>query len=329
MPSRAIIALALGACLGAGAPAAHPAQPDAGADWPTRKAITMIVPFAAGGSTDATARLLAEHLSRQLKQQVVVENRAGAGSNLGSSVAARATPDGYTLLLATSTIATNVTLYKNMGFDLRRDLIPVSQIASIPNVLTVNNSVPAKSLTEFIALVQKKDAPVNYGSAGNGSASHLSGALFNAMAKGDMVHVAYKGGAPANVDLMGGQVQAVFSPLVEVLSYLESGKLRALGVTTPERSPRLPDVPAVGEALAGFDVSLWNGVFVPAGTPPDVVDGLARALKSVTQDPAFRKVLLDQGSAPTSQSPAQFKAFLDQEIDKWAKLVKLSGATVD
>jgi len=329
MTSRAIIALALGACLGAGAPAAHAAQPDAGADWPTRKAITMIVPFAAGGSTDATARLLAEHLSRQLKQQVVVENRAGAGSNLGSSVAARATPDGYTLLLATSTIATNVTLYKNMGFDLRRDLIPVSQIASIPNVLTVNNSVPAKSLTEFIALVQKKDAPVNYGSAGNGSASHLSGALFNAMAKGDMVHVAYKGGAPANVDLMGGQVQAVFSPLVEVLSYLESGKLRALGVTTPERSPRLPDVPAVGEALAGFDVSLWNGVFVPAGTPPDVVDGLARALKSVTQDPAFRKVLLDQGSAPTSQSPAQFKAFLDQEIDKWAKLVKLSGATVD
>ena len=329
MTSRAIIALALGACLGAGAPAAHAAQPDAGADWPTRKAITMIVPFAAGGSTDATARLLAEHLSRQLKQQVVVENRAGAGSNLGSSVAARATPDGYTLLLATSTIATNVTLYKNMGFDLRRDLIPVSQIASIPNVLTVNNNVPAKSLTEFITLVQKKDAPVNYGSAGNGSASHLSGALFNAMAKGDMVHVAYKGGAPANVDLMGGQVQAVFSPLVEVLSYLESGKLRALGVTTPERSPRLPDVPAVGEALPGFDVSLWNGVFVPAGTPPAVVDGLARALKSVTQDTAFRKVLLDQGSAPTSQSPAEFKAFLDQEIDKWAKLVKLSGATVD
>ncbi|WP_291383858.1 MULTISPECIES: Bug family tripartite tricarboxylate transporter substrate binding protein [Achromobacter] len=329
MTSRAIIALALGACLGAGAPAVHAAQPDAGADWPTRKAITMIVPFAAGGSTDATARLLAEHLSRQLKQQVVVENRAGAGSNLGSSVAARATPDGYTLLLATSTIATNVTLYKNMGFDLRRDLIPVSQIASIPNVLTVNNSVPAKSLTEFIALVQKKDAPVNYGSAGNGSASHLSGALFNAMAKGDMVHVAYKGGAPANVDLMGGQVQAVFSPLVEVLSYLESGKLRALGVTTPERSPRLPDVPAVGEALPGFDVSLWNGVFVPAGTPPAVVDRLAQALKSVTQEPGFRKVLLDQGSAPTSQSPAQFKAFLDQEIDKWAKLVKLSGATVD
>lgn len=329
MTSRAIIALALGACLGAGAPAAHAAQPDAGADWPTRKAITMIVPFAAGGSTDATARLLAEHLSRQLKQQVVVENRAGAGSNLGSSVAARATPDGYTLLLATSTIATNVTLYRNMGFDLRRDLIPVSQIASIPNVLTVNNNVPAKSLKEFITLVQKKDAPVNYGSAGNGSASHLSGALFNAMAKGDMVHVAYKGGAPANVDLMGGQVQAVFSPLVEVLSYLKSGKLRALGVTTPQRSPRLPDVPAVGEALPGFDVSLWNGVFVPAGTPPAVVDGLAQALKSVTQDPAFRKVLLDQGSAPTSQSPAEFKAFLDQEIDKWAKLVKLSGATVD
>ncbi|SSW66768.1 tripartite tricarboxylate transporter substrate binding protein [Achromobacter agilis] len=329
MTSRAIIALALGACLGSSAVAAQAAQTDAGDDWPSRKAITMIVPFAAGGSTDATARLLAEQLSKNLKQQVIVENRAGAGSNLGSSVAARATPDGYTLLLATSTIATNVTLYKNMGFDLRKDLIPVSQIASIPNVLTVNNNVPAKTLTEFIALVQKKDAPVNYGSAGNGSASHLSGALFNAMAKGDMVHVAYKGGAPANVDLMGGQVQAVFSPLVEVLPYLESGKLRALGVTTKDRSQRMPDVPAVGEALPGFEVSLWNGVFVPAGTPPTIVAKLAEVVKEVTQDPAFRKVLLDQGSVPVSQSPAVFKAFLDQEIEKWAKLVKLSGATVD
>ncbi|KRC85899.1 Tripartite tricarboxylate transporter family receptor [compost metagenome] len=323
MTPRIILGLALGACVSASSLAAT------GDDWPSRKPLTLIVPFAAGGSTDATARLLAEQLAKNLNQQVIVENRAGAGSNLGSTVAAKAAPDGYTLLLATSTSATNVTLYKDMGYNLRKDLVPVSQVAAIPNVLTINNAVPAKTLAQFVDYVQKKSAPINYGSAGNGSASHLSGALFNAMAKGDMVHVAYKGGAPANVDLMGGQVQAVFSPLVEVLPYLESGKLRALGVTTKDRASRLPDVPAVAEALPGFEVSLWNGVFVPAGTPDVIVDKLAGAIKAVTQDPGFRKVLMDQGSTPRSQSPAEFRVFLDQEIDKWATLVKLSGATVD
>ncbi|HKX44895.1 MAG TPA: tripartite tricarboxylate transporter substrate binding protein [Burkholderiaceae bacterium] len=323
MTRRPLFRIALAACLAAAGFASHADE------WPSKKVITLVVPFAAGGSTDATARLLAEKLGKELSQQVIIDNRAGAGSNIGSAFVAKADPDGYTILLATSSIATNVTLYKTTGFDVRKDLVPVSQVAVIPNVLTVNNDVPAKTLPEFVDYVKQKKRPISYGSAGNGSASHLSGALFNSMAKGDMLHVPYKGGAPANTDLMGGQVQAVFSPLVEVLSYIESGKLRALGVTTKGRSARLPNVPAIAEALPGFEVALWNGVFAPAATPPAVIDKLALAIRKVTQDPAFRTTLADQGSTPVGNAPAEFKKIVEQEIDKWGKLVKLSGASVD
>jgi len=323
MTRRPIFRITLAACLAAAGFASH-AQ-----EWPARKAITMVVPFAAGGSTDATARLLAEKLGKELGQQVIVDNRVGAGSNIGSAFVAKAVPDGYTLLFATSTLATNVTLYKNMGYDLRKDLVPVAQVAQIPNVLMVNNDLPARSLQEFTDYVRQKKGPVNYGSAGSGSASHLAGALFNSMAKGDMQHVAYKGGAPANTDLIGGQIQAVFSPLVEVLPFIEGGKLRALGVTTKTRSQRLPNVPAITEVLPGFEVALWNGVLAPAATPPAIVNKLAAAIQKVTQDPAVRKTLADQGSTPVGNTPAEFKKVLDQEVDKWARLVKLSGATVD
>ncbi|WPB58756.1 tripartite tricarboxylate transporter substrate binding protein [Xylophilus sp. GOD-11R] len=298
------------------------------ADWPERT-VTMVVPLAPGGSTDTTARLIAEKLSGELGQSVIVDNRAGAGGNIGSAYVAKSAPDGYTLLMHTSTIATNVTLYKSMGFDLQKELIPVSQVALIPNVLMVNDKVPAKNLQEFVELVKQKKAVVNYGSAGNGTSQHLSGALFNSMAQGEMVHVPYKGGAPANADLLAGQIQAVFSPLVEVLPYIDSGKLRALGVTTKTRSSRLPDVPAVAEALPGFEVVLWNGVFAPAGTPPAVVDRLNAAVRKVLQDPGVRKTLADQGSTPVGNSPAEFKQVLGTEIVKWGKLVKLSGANVD
>lgn len=298
-------------------------------DWPAKRPITLVVPFAAGGSTDATARMLAEKLSKDIGQQLVVENKAGAGSNVGSALVAKSAPDGYTLLFSTSTIATNVTLYKSMGFDLRKDLTPVTQVALIPNVLTVNKDISPKTLQEFVEFSRQKKDPVNYGSAGSGSASHLSGALFNSMVKGEMVHVPYKGGAPANTDLMGGQIQAVFSPLVEVLPYLESGKLRALGVTTKIRSERMPQLPAIGEVIPGFEVALWNGVWAPSATPPDVVNKLAASIQKVLRDPGVKKNLADQGSVPIGNSSDEFRKHLNEEIDKWGKLVKLSGATVD
>lgn len=298
-------------------------------DWPSKKQITMVVPFAAGGSTDATARLLADKLGKELGQQVVVENRAGAGSNIGSAYVAKAAPDGYTILFATSTIATNVSLYKNMGFNLSKDLVPVSQFAQIPNVLTINNILPTNTLKEFSDYARENKGPINYGSAGSGSASHLSGALFNSLAKGSMVHIAYKGGAPANTDLIGGQIQAVFAPMSEVLPFIDSGKLRALAVTTKERSSRLPNLPAVAEVLPGYEITLWNGVLVPKSTPPEIVTKLAAATQKAAADPVVRKTLTEQGSIPIGNTPEQFSKALTAEIDKWAELVKLSGAQVD
>lgn len=298
------------------------------ADWPERS-VTLVLPFAPGGSTDYTARLLAQKLTGVLGQQVIVENKPGAGGNIGGAYAARAKPDGYTILMHTSTAAANVTLYKNMGFDLQKDLVPVSQVSLIPNVLMVNNDIPAKTLSEFAELVKQNKMPITYGSAGNGTSQHLSGALFNNMLNGSMVHVPYKGGAPANTDLLSGQIQAVFSPLVEVLSYIDSGRLRPLGVTTKTRTPRLPDVPAVAEILPGYEVVLWNGVFVPTGTPQPIVTKLNAAIRQVLQDPAVRKTLADQGSTPVGSSPEEFKKTLSSEIDKWGKLVKLTGARID
>jgi tripartite-type tricarboxylate transporter receptor subunit TctC len=187
----------------------------------------------------------------------------------------------------------------------------------------------AKTLKEFIDYVRQKKAPINYGSAGSGSTSHLAGALFNSMANATMVHVPYKGGAPANTDLIAGQIQALFSPLVEVLPDIEAGKLRALAVTTQSRSPRLPNVPPVSEVLPGYEIALWNGVFAPSGTPQPVVDKLNAGIRKVLEDPAVRKLLAEQGSAPVGNSPAEFKQFLATEIDKWAKLVKLADARVE
>ncbi len=297
-------------------------------NWPTRP-ITMVVPFAAGGSTDITARMLAEKLGPILGQSVVVENKPGAAGNIGAAFVARAQPDGYTILLHTSTLTANVSLYKNMGLNVQKDLIPVSQVALIPNVLMVNNNFQAKTLAEFVEIVKQKKVPVNYGSSGSGASNHLAGVLFNNMVGGEMVHVPYKGGSLANNDLLAGQVQAVFSPMVEVLGYLDSGKLRPLAVTTKTRSSRIPNAPAIAEILPGYEIVLWNGIFAPAATPPAIVNKLSSAIQTVMKDPAVLKKLEEQGSTALGGTPADFKKVVDAEIPKWAELIKMSGAKVD
>lgn len=296
--------------------------------WPARP-ITMVVPFAAGGSTDITARMLAEKLGGILGQSVVVENKTGAGGNIGAAAVARAAPDGYTILLHTSTLTANVSLYKNMGLNVQKDLVPVSQVALIPNVLMVNNDFQAKTLKDFVEVVKQKKVAINYGSSGSGASNHLAGVLFNNMVGGDMVHVPYKGGSLANNDLLAGQVQAVFSPLVEVLGFVDSGKLRPLAVTTKSRIAKLPDVPAIAEVLPGFEIVLWNGVFVPTGTPKEVVQKLSNAVQTVLQDPAVLKKLAEQGSTPLKSNPDDFKKVIDAEIVKWGDLIKMAGARVD
>lgn len=295
-------------------------------DWP-QKPITLVVPLSPGGSTDITARLIAQKLKAQLGQNVVVDNKPGAGGNIGAQFVVNAPSDGYTLLMATSTLATNMSLFKNLTFSLQKDLVPVSQIALIPNVLMVSPEMPAKDLNEFIKLAQQKE--LFYGSAGNGTSQHLSGALFNSMIKGKMTHVPYKGGAPANADLLAGQIQLVFSPLVEVLPFIDSDKLRPLGVTTKARSSRIPNVPAIDEVLPGYEVVLWNGILAPAKTPELIINKLAAAIKKVINDPEVQKTFAEQGSKGVGSTPAEFRDLIAVEIPKWARLVQISGAKVE
>jgi len=272
---------------------------------------------------------LAEKLGPILGQSVIVENKPGAAGNIGAAFVARAQPDGYTILLHTSTLTANVSLYKNMGFNLQKDLIPVSQVALIPNVLMVNSNFQAKTLAEFVEIVKQKKIPINYGSSGSGASNHLAGVLFNNMVGGEMVHVPYKGGSLANNDLLAGQVQAVFSPMVEVLGYLDSDKLKPLAVTTKTRSSRIPNVPAITEILPGYEIVLWNGIFAPAATAPAIVNKLSSAIQTVMKDPAVLNKLAEQGSTALGSNSADFKQVVDAEIPKWAELIKMSGAKVD
>ncbi|OWT70233.1 MULTISPECIES: tripartite tricarboxylate transporter substrate binding protein [unclassified Achromobacter] len=309
--------------------AAHAATAAEGAGaWPARP-VTLVVPLAPGGSTDSTARLLAQRLPHYLGQPVVVENRAGAGGNVGADHVAKSAADGYTFLFSTTTLIANVTLYANMPLNVQKDLQPVSRVSLIPNVLMVNTKLPVTSLKSFIEYAKDSKTPVYYGSAGNGTSQHLSGSMFNEMAHLSMHHVPYKGGAPANMDLLSGQIQAVFSPLVEVLPFIDSGKLRPLAVTTAQRSPRLPDVPAVAESLPGYEIVLWNGVWAPAGTPAPIVDKMNKAINAVLGEAAVKKTLADQGSTPAGDSPAAFSKLVDAEIIKWGNLVRASGAKVE
>ena len=296
--------------------------------WPA-KPIRLIVGFAAGGSTDVTARIIAQALSERLGQPVVVENRGGAGGNIGADAVAKADPDGYTLLMATSsTFAANPNLYKTLPFDVQKDFAPITVTAFIPNLLVVNPSVPANNVAEFITYLKANPEKLNFASAGNGTSQHLSGELFNSLAGVRMTHVAYRGGAPAVSDLLGGQVQVIFAPLVEVIQQVRAEKLRALGITTAKRSPLLPEVPTILESLPGYEVALWNGLLAPAKTPPDIIERVNRATIEALRSPEVKAKLAEQGSEPVGNTPAEFKAFIDSELVKWRRLVEISGATV-
>jgi tripartite-type tricarboxylate transporter receptor subunit TctC len=306
------------------------AQAQAQARWVPDKPIRIVVPFAAGGSTDVTARLVGQALAERLGQSVVIDNRGGAGGNIGAEAVARAEPDGTTLLLATSsTNATNAALYKRLAFNPARDFTPISQIAFVPNLLVVHPALPVTSIAELVAYAKAKPGQLNYGSGGAGTSLHLAAAAFAFRAGLSMVHVPYRGGAPVAADLVSGKLQLSFSPMVEVLQQVRAGKLRALGVTTAKRSALLPDIPAIGEVIAGYEVALWNGIVGPAGLPAPVVARLGAELVAIVASPEMRSKLGEQGSDPVGSSPPDFAAFVAAEQPKWAELVRISGATVD
>jgi tripartite-type tricarboxylate transporter receptor subunit TctC len=311
--------------------AAHVALAVSAEPWPSN-VIKLVVTFPPGGATDLTARLIAEKLRPDLGQSVIVDNRPGAGGNIGADFVAKAPPDGYTLLMATSSHVTNRTLYKNLPYDFVQDLAPVSRIAFIPNMLVVNPAtIRVGNLVEFIKYVKETSGKsrLNYGTGGSGTSHHLSTALFNNMAGVDMEHVPYKGGAPAVTAILSGQIQVLFAPLVEVLAFVESGKLKGLGVTTRQRSSLFPDIPAIGEVLPGYEVALWNGIVIPANTPAEIVNKLNNAIVKALNQADIKQRLAEQGSDPAGNSPAEFRQFIAAEVEKWGTLVRISGAKVD
>ena len=298
--------------------------------WTPERPIRLIIPFAAGGSTDVTARLVAQALGDRLGQPVVAENRPGAGGNIGAEAAARATPDGHTLLMAVSGIlAANKALYRTLPFDPLRDFAPISQVAVIPNLIVVNPEVPVRDLPGLIAYARARPGQVNYGSAGSGTSLHLAAALFAAKAGIELVHVPYRGGAPAATDLMAGKIQMIASPLVEVIGAVQAGQLRPLAVTTPRRSALLPDVPTVGETIPGFAIPLWNGIVAPAGTPTAAINRISAEIGAALRSEALMRRLAEQGSEPAPSSPEDFATFIRAEIPRWAEIVRISGATAD
>ena len=304
--------------------------PVAAADYPT-KPIRIVVPFPPGGTTDILARAVAQKLSETWNQQVIVDNRPGAGGNIGADIVAKAAPDGYTLVMGTvGTHAINPNLYARMPYDHVKDFAPVILVAGVPNVLVVNPSLPVHSVKELIDYAKANPGKLNFASSGNGTSIHLSGELFKTMAGVQMTHVPYKGSAPALADLMGGQVQLMFDNLPSSLGLIKGGKLRAVAVTSSARAAALPDVPTIAESgLPGFEASSWFGVLAPAGTPHDIVAKLNAAIAAWLATPDAKEKLLAQGAIAAGGTPEDFAKHIDRETSKWAKVVKASGAHID
>jgi tripartite-type tricarboxylate transporter receptor subunit TctC len=298
--------------------------------YPSRP-IRLVVPFPAGGSLDAVARAVGQSLSIAWGQPVIIDNRPGAGGNIGADLVAKSAPDGYTILEgALSTHAVKVSLYSNKPYDPIKDFAPITLVAVTPNVLVLNPSVPANSVAELIAYAKANPGKLAFGSGSNGSAGHLAGELFKTEAGVDMVHVPYKGGAPAMQDLLGGQIQLMFDNLANSMQQVRAGKLKALAVTTAKRSPLVPDLPTLAEAgLPGFDIYTWWGFMAPAGTPKEIIAKWNTEVARILNTPEMRAYFAQQGAEPSPTSPEQFMALIKGEIPKYAKIIKASGAKVD
>jgi tripartite-type tricarboxylate transporter receptor subunit TctC len=293
--------------------------------WPARP-VRLIVTFAAGGPNDIIARLMAQWLSDRLGQQVVVENRTGAGGNIGTEAAAKAVPDGYTFLVMGASNAINPTLYAKLNFDPLRDLMPVAGILRSPNVLEINPGVPAKTVPEFIAYAKANPGKITMASAGIGSNQHMSGEYFKMLAGVDLVHVPYRGASQALTDLMGGQVKMMIDPIPSSIEHIKAGRLRALATTGTERSKLLPDLPTVCEFIPGYEASGFTGLSAPKNTPPEAVETLNREINAAFENPSIKARFADWGATPLPGSPADFGRFFAQEIEKWGKVVKFADA---
>ena len=317
---RAALALAALACATFAAAQSYPTKP-----------IKLLVPFPPAGSTDISARAVAAKLGDRLGQPVIIENKPGAGGNIGTDVVAKAAPDGYTLILGTvGTHAINASLYSKMPYDHVKDFVPVILVSSTPNVLVVNPTLPVNSVRDVINLAKSKPGELTFASSGSGTSIHLSGELFRSMAGLQMTHIPYKGSGPMQIDLISGQVNMSFDNLSAAMTQIKAGRLKALAVTGTARSPMLPDLPTVAEAgLPGYEATSWNAVFAPAGTPREVVDKLNRELNAILQSPETRKFFAEQGGEAGGGTPEQLAAFVRSETAKWSKVVKDSGAKVD
>jgi tripartite-type tricarboxylate transporter receptor subunit TctC len=297
-------------------------------DYPNH-AVRWLVGYPPGGSTDICARLIGQYLSEHLGQQFDIENKPGAGNNLATEVAAHSPPDGYTVFLVNPANTINATLYKNLPFDFIHDMAPVAGFIRVPNVMEVNPNVPAHTVKEFIDYAKANPGKVNMASSGIGTSVHLSGALFMMMTGVDMVHVPYRGAAPALVDLLGGQVQVMFDNLPSSIAYIDAGRLRALAVTTATRASILPDVPTVADAVPGFEASAFFGMAVPAGTPRPIIDKLNKAVNEALAAPTVQAKLAELGGTLIAGTPEDFGKIIAAETDKWAKVVKATGATAE
>ena len=323
LPRRKFLHLAAGA-------AALPALSRiAGAQAYPSRPVRLIVPAPAGGGYDLTARLISQVLSERLGAPFIVDNRPGAGTNIGTETVVHAPPDGYTLLLVAAANAINATLYEKLNFNFIRDIAPVATIAGAPNVMVVHPSVSARTVPEFIAHAKANAGKLNMASAGNGTTPHLAGELFKMLTGVDMVHVPYRGGGPALTDLLGGQVQVYFGPMPPSIEHIRSGKLRALGVTSARRSQALPDIPSVSDFVPGYEASQWHGIGVPKNTPSEIIDKLNKEINAGLGDLKMKARLADLGGTPLVGSPADFSRLIAEDTEKWAKVIKFAGIKLE